>query len=307
MKTAFLFSGQGSQYPNMGHELSDLYSDVSHIYECGSDILGFDLKNACFNYDENELAKTAVSQPAIFVTSLVALKAAELNDLTFEAVAGHSLGEYAAMVASGILSLEDGFKVIKARAAAMQKCAEQQDGAMYAIIGLTSSEIEDVCNSIDGYVIPVNYNSPSQIVIAGESLAAESAAKIFTEMGKRAVKLNVSAAFHSKLMKPAADELLPILKSVTFNEPKVDFYCNLYGKKLEDFSDMPNYLANHLTSAVRFTDEILTMSDDGFDTFIELGPNKVLTGLVKRTLKGVNALNIEDSKTLTKTIETLNA
>lgn len=305
MKTALLFAGQGSQYPNMGKELLNLYPTANKIYECGSDILGFNLKQACFEYDEAKLAQTAISQPAIFATSLVALEAAKQNGIEPQAVAGHSLGEYAAMVASNILSLEDGFKVIKARAAAMQKCSENQNGAMYAIIGLDASEIEKVCEEIDGYVIPVNYNSNAQTVIAGEAAVAEAAAQKFTDMGKRAVKLNVSAAFHSKLMQPAADELKPILEGFTFNKPSVDFYCNLYGKKLEDFSDMPTYLANHLTSAVRFTNELNAMLADGFDTYIELGPNKVLTGLVKRTIKGVTAVNIEDEKTLQKAIDAL--
>ena len=289
----------------MGRELCEKYPQID-IYERASEILGFDLAKKINESAEEELAKTVYSQPAIMATSLVALEAMKINGVEFSAVAGHSLGEYAAMVASEILSFEDGFKVIKARAAAMQKAAEQNSGAMYAIIGKSAEEIEQVCSEIDGYVVPVNYNSATQTVIAGETDAAERAAEKFTEMGAKAVKLGVSSAFHSKLMQPAAEEFAPAISGITFNKPTVEFYSNLTGGLQTDFENMPEKLARHIVSPVRFTSELAALQAAGYENFIELGPNKVLTGLVKKTLKGVNAANVENVKTLEKAPEIFN-
>lgn len=288
----------------MGKELCEKYPQID-VYERASEILDFDLAKKINESAEEELAKTVYSQPAIMATSLVALEAMKINGVDFSAVAGHSLGEYAAMVASGILSFEDGFKVIKARAAAMQKAAELNSGAMYAIIGKSAEEIEQVCSEIDGYVVPVNYNSAAQTVIAGETAAAEKAAEKFTEMGAKAVKLGVSSAFHSKLMQPAAEEFAPAISEITFNKPNVEFYSNLTGGLQTDFEDMPEKLARHIVSPVRFTSELAALQAAGYENFIELGPGKVLTGLVKKTLKGVNAANVENVKTLEKALSGL--
>lgn len=288
----------------MGKELCEKYPQID-VYERASEILGFDLAKKINESAEEELAKTVYSQPAIMATSLVALEAMKINGVDFSAVAGHSLGEYAAMVASGILSFEDGFKVIKARAAAMQKAAELNSGAMYAIIGKSAEEIEQVCSEIDGYVVPVNYNSAAQTVIAGETAAAEKAAEKFTEMGAKAVKLGVSSAFHSKLMQPAAEEFAPAISGITFNKPNVEFYSNLTGGLQTDFEDMPEKLARHIVFPVRFTSELAALQAAGYENFIELGPGKVLTGLVKKTLKGVNAANVENVKTLEKALSGL--
>lgn len=304
-KNIFLFSGQGSQYVGMAKELYDTYDGAKAVFETANSILGYDIANICFNGPDTELNKTANSQPAIMACSLAAFEAAKAEGITFDGVAGHSLGEYAAMVAAGVVTMEDGFKLIKARAAAMQKAAEENDGAMYAVIGLPAEEVEKVCEETEGYVVPVNYNSSVQTVIAGETSACEAAAAKFVEMKKKAIKLNVASAFHSKLMQSAADEFIKTAETISFRPAKVDFYSNLTGEKLEDFSDMPSMLARHIVSPVKFTSELALMDKAGYENYIELGPNKVLTGLVKKTLKGASAMNIENAATLEKALEAL--
>ena len=286
----------------MGLDLAEKFTPAKEILECGSDILGFDLKDKLANSTAEELAQTRLSQPAIFTASLLSLCAARENGLDCDAVAGHSLGEYAAMYASGMLTLEDAFKAIKLRSEAMAKAAENSTGAMAAIIGADNETIDKICGEVNGFLAPANYNSPVQTVIAGEGAAVDEAIAKFTEMGKRSVKLAVSAAFHTKMMKSAADEFKEEIKNFTFSAPKCDFYANLYGKKLEDFSDMPSYLAAHICSPVKFVDELNAMQSAGIDTFIELGPNKVLTGLVRKTLKGVVFANIENLESLEKAL-----
>ena len=304
-KNIFLFSGQGSQYVGMAKELCEKYPQAKAVFDKANEVLGYDISEIAFNGPDEELNKTVNSQPAIMACSLAAFEAAKAEGITFDGVAGHSLGEYAAMVAAEVVSLEDGFKLIKARAAAMQKAAESASGAMYAIIGLDAAEVEKVCEETEGYVVPVNYNSSVQTVIAGETAACEAAAAKFAEMKKRAIKLNVASAFHSKLMQPAADEFIESAKTVTFNNAAKDFYSNVLGTKLEDMSNMPEMLAKHIVSPVKFTSELAEMEKAGYENFIELGPNKVLTGLVKKTLKDKNAVNIENIATPEKALGTL--
>lgn len=305
MKTVFLFSGQGSQYPSMGAELAEKFGAAKVILECGSDILGYDLLKKLTDSTPEELAQTRLSQPAIFTTSMIALCAARENGIDNTAVAGHSLGEYAAMYASGMLSMEDAFKAIKLRSEAMAKAAETTHGAMAAVLNTDNAVIEEVCGTVDGFVAPANYNSPVQTVIAGEEKAVDAAIAKFTELGKRSVKLAVSAAFHTKLMQSAADEFKTAISGFKFNAPNCDFYANLYGKKLENFSDMPGYLAAHICSPVRFVNELNAMREAGIEAFVELGPNKVLSGLVKKTFRDVINVNIENIETLDKALAAL--
>lgn len=306
-KKAFLFSGQGSQYTGMSKEFYETIPYAKDIFSTAKDVLGFDLYDICVNADDATLAKTINSQPAIFATSLCALSAAKDKGITADAAAGHSLGEYAAMVACSMISMRDGFRLIKARSEAMQKCCENAKGSMYAVIGTDAQTVEKICSETDGYVVAVNFNSAVQTVIAGESNAVDRAAEKFAQIKAKAIKLNVASAFHSEIMRPAADEFKEKVKEmdISFNEPSIPFYSNLTGGILTDISDMPSYLSKHIVSPVRFTSELSEMSANGIDTFVECGPNKVLTGLVKKTLKGVTAVNIENTASLEKALNTL--
>ncbi len=293
-----LFSGQGSQYTGMTKDLYEYDSSLSAIFDTASEVIGKDIKDICFNADESVLGQTANSQPAIMTASLVCLESAKKKGFEFSGVAGHSLGEYAAMVASGVVTMEDGFRLIKARAEAMDKAAKANQGSMAAVLKLSPEQIEEVCRSVDGYVVPVNYNSPQQTVIAGTVEAVQKASEKFSEMKARVVPLKVASAFHSKLMESASKEFYETAKNIRFNKPQVKYYSNVTGTELTDFSDMPSLLAKHIVSPVLFTSELNAMKNEGFTEFYEFGPNKVLTGLVRKTLKDVKAVNIENLKTL---------
>lgn len=301
--TISLFSGQGSQYPGMGKDIAETSSSLMQILETGSEILGRDLRSICFDSPAEELSKTINAQPAIMAASLICLNAALEKGYTFDGVAGHSLGEYAAMQASGMISLEDAFRLIKARAEAMDEAANAQKGAMAAVMKLEPEKIAEICDNAKEYAAAVNYNSPQQTVVAGTPEGIAEVSAVFAEMGARVVTLNVAGAFHSKLMQSAADKFYETAKTITFKAPQVKYYSNVTGGELTDFSDMPSLLAQHIVSPVRFTSELAAMSEAGADIFYEFGPGKTLTGLVKKTLKGVTALNIENLKTLGEAFE----
>ena len=296
--TISLFAGQGSQYEGMGRDIAEAFPAAAEIYDTGSEILGTDLRELCFNAPIEELSRTANAQPAIMTTSIVCLTAALSKGYKFDGVAGHSLGEYAAMYASGMISLEDTFRLIKARAAAMESAASEHKGAMAAILKLAPEKVEEICSSAKNYVAAVNYNSPVQTVIAGTPEGVAEVTEIFKEMKARVAPLNVAGAFHSKLMQSAADTFYETAKAITFKAPQVKYYSNVTGGELTELPDMAELLAKHIVSPVRFTSELSAMSEAGADKFAEFGPGKTLTGLVKKTLSGVSAFNIENLATL---------
>ncbi len=299
-KIAVLFSGQGAQYEGMGKELAALLPNPDLLFNTGSDILGFDVKDACFNANIETLANTEIAQGTIFTVSLLAFEVLKNTGVTPHMIAGHSLGEYAGMVASNMITLEEGYELIKVRAKAMGNCAKRQDGSMAAVLNVGPDELALICEKAEGYVVPVNYNSLSQIVIAGETSAVDDVIQRLSVLDKKAVKLNVTAAFHSDFMQPAADEFLGLFPEIEFKSPTCDFYSNLTGEIMTDFSDMPKYLSKHIVSPVMFTSQLTNMKEAGANVFIECGPSKILSGLTKKTIKDVDIFNIEDINSYNK-------
>ncbi|MCL2088840.1 MAG: ACP S-malonyltransferase [Oscillospiraceae bacterium] len=287
-KTVFLFPGQGSQSAGMMGEVR-LEGRAAEIFELGSDTVGIDLIGLCTNNPEPRLSDTRFSQLGIFTVSLALYCNALDSGLKPDGVAGHSLGEYTALTAAGVIEAADAFRLIKIRSEIMSEHSSG-DGGMCAVIGLPSDQIAEICRSVDGYVIPANYNSPAQTVISGQMEAVESVAAIVKDMKKRAILLDVSGAFHTNMMEDAAEKFKQAAMSVVYKEPETAVYSNLTAERMTDLSDMPSYFARHMTSPVNFCGELQSLQRDGFTDFVEIGPSKVLTGMVGKTLDGVNAV-----------------
>jgi len=282
MKTAYIFPGQGAQFVGMGQDLYNLNEETKALFEKANDILGFRITDIMFNGTEEDLKQTKVTQPAIFLHSVVLAKA--LGDkFQPSMVAGHSLGEFSALVAAGALSFEDGLKLVAQRANAMQKACELQPSTMAAILGLDDETVEKVCAQIEDVVVAANYNCPGQLVISGTIEGVDKACALLSEAGaKRALKLNVGGAFHSPLMEPAKLELQAAIEATDIKAPICPIYQNVDAKPYTDPAAIKENLIAQLTGAVRWTQTVQNMLEDGAEAFVEVGPGNVLQGLVKK-------------------------
>jgi [acyl-carrier-protein] S-malonyltransferase len=279
---AYVFPGQGAQFSGMGKELFDASADARKLFARANEVLGFDIASIMFEGSDEALKQTNVTQPAIFIHSTI-LAACLGNSFKPDMVAGHSLGEFSALVANKTLSFEDGLRLVSARATAMQKACELTPSTMAAILGLEDHLVEEICSSIDGVVVPANYNCPGQLVISGELKAVEEACTKLTEAGaKRALILQVGGAFHSPLMEPARAELASAIESTQFNAPICPIYQNVNALPVTDPSVIKANLLAQLTAPVKWTQIMMAMNDHGLSEVIEVGPGKVLQGLFKK-------------------------
>ena len=280
---AYIFPGQGAQFPGMGKELFDQSDEAKALFNSANNILGFDITKIMFEGDPEDLKQTKVTQPAIFLHSVILAKCLS-NKFNPDMVAGHSLGEFSALVANKSLDFESGLRLVSKRAVAMQKACEISEGTMAAVLGLENEIVESTCKEINGIVVAANYNCPGQLVISGEIESINQACKLMKDKGaRRALVLPVGGAFHSPLMEPAREKLADAIENTKFNTPSCPIYQNVSATAVSNVNTIKKNLIAQLTAPVKWSQSIKSMIDDGANDFIEVGPGNVLQGLVKKT------------------------
>ncbi len=306
MKPAFLFSGQGAQYPGMMKDIVESNAAAKGVFHTADHVLSRGISELCFFGSQEDLNLTHNTQPCVLAADLAIYKVLEDSGIKPAAVAGFSLGEYAALVAAQVISIEDVFKLIQKRADFMQEAVPVGKGAMAAVNKLNEEEVKALCSEVEGYVIPANYNCPGQIVVSGETEAVDKLIEIAKERRIRVMKLAVSAPFHCEMMSPAAENLKQTLSDILFSVPAIPVYLNVDAKAEKNTGKIREKLVLQTKSPVRWEDTLRNMRKDGIDTFVELGPGKTLSGFVRKTLKeNVQILNVTDVETLKRAIDAL--